>query len=59
MNDQEKIEAALIMLKKLKRMVGFYMKSEIDVLINKLEQSIPQKELNINGNLQNQEGKTY
>jgi len=33
MNDQEKIKAAIIMLKKLQRMVGFFMKKEISELI--------------------------
>ena len=37
MNDQEKIKAAISMLKKLKRMVGFFMKKEISELIDKLE----------------------
>ncbi len=37
MNDQEKIKAAIIMLKKLQRMVGFFMKKEISELIIKLE----------------------
>lgn len=37
MNDQEKIKAAIGMLKKLQRMVGFFMKKEISELINKLE----------------------
>lgn len=58
MNDQEKIEAAVTMLKKLKRMVGFFMKSEISVLIDKLEQSIPQKDHSIKNKLQKQEPKT-
>ena len=58
MNDQEKIEAAVIMLKKLKRMVGFFMKSEISVLIDKLEQNIPKKDYMMNNNLQNKEAKT-
>lgn len=43
MNDKEKIEAAILMLKKLKRMVGFFMKSEISILIDKLENRIPQE----------------
>ncbi len=37
MTDQEKIKAAIFMLKKLQRMVGFFMKKEISELINKLE----------------------
>lgn len=37
MTDQEKIKAAISMLKKLQRMVGFFMKKEIAELINKLE----------------------
>ncbi|HQT24563.1 hypothetical protein [Daejeonella sp.] len=37
MTDQEKIKAAISMLKKLQRMVGFFMKKEISELINKLE----------------------
>ncbi len=37
MTDQEKIKAAISMLKKLQRMVGFFMKKEIVELINKLE----------------------
>jgi hypothetical protein len=37
MSDQEKIKAAIFMLKKLQRMVGFFMKKEISELINKLE----------------------
>jgi transcription initiation factor IIE alpha subunit len=44
MNDKEKIEAAIQMLKKLKRMVGFFMKSEISILIDKLESRIPQND---------------
>lgn len=58
MNDQEKIEAAVIMLKKLKRMVGFFMKSEISVLIDKLEHKATEKDYNINNKLQNQDAKT-
>ena len=37
MTDQEKIKAAISMLKKLQRMVGLFMKKEISELINKLE----------------------
>ena len=37
MNDKEKINAAVIMLKQLKRMVGFFMKKEISELIEELE----------------------
>lgn len=37
MDDQEKIKAAVAMLRKLKRMVGFFMKKEIGELIEKLE----------------------
>lgn len=37
MSDQEKLRAAIIMLKKLQRMVGFFMKKEIAELIVKLE----------------------
>lgn len=37
MNDQEKINAAIMMLRKLQRMVGFFMKKEISELIIKLE----------------------
>lgn len=37
MTDQEKIKAAISLLKKLKRMVGFFMKKEISELINELE----------------------
>lgn len=37
MTDQEKITAAICLLKKLQRMVGFFMKKEIAELINKLE----------------------
>lgn len=58
MNDQEKIEAAVIMLKKLKRMVGFFLKSEISVLIDKLEHKTTEKECSINNKLQNQDAKT-
>lgn len=38
MSDKEKILAAVIMLKHLKRMVGFFMKKEISELIEKLEE---------------------
>ena len=37
MTDQEKIKAAISLLKKLQRMVGFFMKKEISELINQLE----------------------
>lgn len=37
MTDQEKIKAAISLLKKLQRMVGFFMKKEISELINELE----------------------
>lgn len=37
MTDQEKIKASISLLKKLQRMVGFFMKKEIVELINKLE----------------------
>lgn len=37
MNDKEKIKAAVLMLRQLKRMVGFFMKKEISELIEKLE----------------------
>lgn len=37
MDDQEKIKAAVTMLKRLKRMVGFFMKKDISELIEKLE----------------------
>ena len=46
MNDKEKIKAAVLMLRQLKRMVGFFMKKEISELIEKLE-----------GNALNQSGK--
>ena len=39
MNDREKINAALRMLKQLKRMVGFFMKKEISELIEQLERN--------------------
>jgi len=45
MNDQEKIKAAIIMLKKLQRMVGFFMKKEISELIDKLENQELQENL--------------
>lgn len=38
MNDQEKIKAAISMLSKLQRMVGFFMKKEIAELIGQLEE---------------------
>jgi len=37
MTDQEKIKAAIILLRKLQRMVGFFMKKEISELIIQLE----------------------
>lgn len=37
MDDKEKIKAAVAMLRKLKRMVGFFMKRDISELIEKLE----------------------
>ena len=37
MSDQEKINAAIAMLKRLKRMVGFFMKRDISELIEQLE----------------------
>ncbi|MES3016426.1 MAG: hypothetical protein V4721_01550 [Bacteroidota bacterium] len=37
MDDKEKLTAAIIMLKKLKRMVGFFMKRDISELIERLE----------------------
>ncbi|MHB1179680.1 MAG: hypothetical protein ACYCZO_15285 [Daejeonella sp.] len=37
MKDDEKIKAAIVMLKQLKRMVGFFMKRNISDLIEKLE----------------------
>jgi len=37
MDDGEKIKAAIVMLRQLKRMVGFFMKKEISILIEKLE----------------------
>lgn len=37
MDDKEKIKAAIIMLKRLKKMVGFFMKKEISELIESLE----------------------
>ena len=37
MTDQEKIKAAISLLKKLQRMVGFFMKKEISELIDILE----------------------
>ena len=37
MEDKEKISAAITMLKRLKKMVGFFMKKEIAELIEKLE----------------------
>ncbi|WP_276360543.1 hypothetical protein [Daejeonella sp. H1SJ63] len=58
MNDKEKIEAAILMLKKLKRMVGFFMKSEISLLIDKLENSIPQNEKALKACQNNTETKT-
>ncbi len=39
MDDQEKIRAAITMLKQLKRMVGFFMKRDISELIEQLESS--------------------
>lgn len=39
MNDREKISAAIDLLKKLRRMVGFFMKKEISELIDKLEEN--------------------
>ncbi|MEJ7778635.1 MAG: hypothetical protein WKF68_03510 [Daejeonella sp.] len=44
MKDEEKIKAAIAMLKRLKRMVGFFMKRDISELIEKLESK---DELNI------------
>ena len=41
MNDKEKIKAAVLMLRQLKRMVGFFMKKEISELIEKLEGNEP------------------
>lgn len=41
MDDQEKIKAAITMLKRLKRMVGFFMKKDISELIEKLESKEP------------------
>lgn len=38
MDDQEKIKAAISMLRKLQRMVGFFMKKEIAELIIQLEE---------------------
>ena len=38
MDDQEKIKAAISMLRKLQRMVGFFMKKEIAELIGLLEE---------------------
>lgn len=57
MTDKEKIEAAIRMLKKLKRMVGFFMKSEISILIDKLENHIPQNS-NMTGYQNNNESRT-
>lgn len=37
MDDKEKIRAAIIMLKRIKKMVGFFMKKEIAELIESLE----------------------
>lgn len=37
MDDKEKIRAAITMLRKLKRMVGFFMKRDISELIEQLE----------------------
>lgn len=37
MDDQEKIKAAITMLRQLKRMVGFFMKRDISELIEQLE----------------------
>jgi len=37
MDDKEKIKAAILMLKQLKRMVGFFMKRDIAELIEQLE----------------------
>ncbi|MEJ7693933.1 hypothetical protein [Daejeonella sp.] len=39
MDDKEKIKAAITMLRKLKRMVGFFMKREISELIERLEET--------------------
>jgi hypothetical protein len=39
MNDKEKINASISMLKQLKRMVGFFMKKEISELIEQLERN--------------------
>lgn len=38
MDDQEKLKAAISMLKKLQKMVGFFMKKEIAELISRLEE---------------------
>ncbi|SKB63408.1 hypothetical protein [Daejeonella lutea] len=37
MDDKEKIKAAVAMLRKLKRMVGFFIKRDISELIQQLE----------------------
>jgi hypothetical protein len=37
MTDQEKIKTAIRLLKKLQRMVGFFMKKEISEVIEQLE----------------------
>ena len=41
MNDKEKIKAAVLMLRQLKSMVGFFMKKEISELIDALERKEP------------------
>ena len=46
MTDREKIKAAISLLKKLQRMVGFFMKKEISELISQLEEQDLNQELN-------------
>ena len=44
MEDREKIQAAINMLRRLKTMVGFFMKQEISDLISRLEEPLSRKE---------------
>ena len=49
MDDQEKIKAAINMLRKLQRMVGFFMKKEIAELILQLEEQELKEAVKKNG----------
>ena len=49
MDDQEKIKAAINMLRKLQRMVGFFMKKEIAELILQLEEQELKQAVKKNG----------